>query len=430
MREYSTTQQKLHAVTQMWVQWVVTYGAATLAVLVSTLVPSPFMPMFVAALALAMQWTTAWPDPSHYFVRNTMTRLVVNALWLSAAVMVSINLGFHTRFMSHWFNPSTANTTIPFIASLIIYPTIGGMMIAAHIVWHMRHIHRHGQSPEEGFVGNFKYLETKRQLRIITVLALFTSAVCWTYYAIFYINVNLNAPDKFFFVAFPIGLYVSSLIYFGRHYYSVRLELLVRPTSTPDLNEKDSVLRYLIIRDDKLLLKPDEHQLFDTPAEVLLRHPIKPTQQVVNQELESLTGLTPEQYSIRELYHNPGNTIPAMIYHYLVTLPDNAPEKLKTQGQWATLATINRLMAMHAVAPAFGAEIHRVLTSAMAWKTYTRTGHRLYPIKNYRPTFRLCDINRWPIDYNDSVWMKVARNNQDKAMWHIVNLWKKCTRQN
>ena len=63
----------------------------------------------------------------------------------------------------------------------------------------------------------------------------------------------------------------------------------------------------------------------------------------------------------------------------------------------------------------------------MAWKTYDRQGRRLYPIKHYRPTFRLRDLKDWDVDYSDLSWMSIAENNQDRPFFHTRRLWRKIT---
>ena len=61
----------------------------------------------------------------------------------------------------------------------------------------------------------------------------------------------------------------------------------------------------------------------------------------------------------------------------------------------------------------------------MAWKTYDRDGRRLYPIKNYRPTFRFRDFKTWDVDYNDLHWLDVATNNEDKPFYRLRRFWRK-----
>ncbi len=63
----------------------------------------------------------------------------------------------------------------------------------------------------------------------------------------------------------------------------------------------------------------------------------------------------------------------------------------------------------------------------MAWKTYDRTGRRLYEIKHYRPTFRFRDMREWDIDYNDSTWFDIAANNEDNNFFRVRQFLRKIT---
>ena len=86
---------------------------------------------------------------------------------------------------------------------------------------------------------------------------------------------------------------------------------------------------------------------------------------------------------------------------------------------------LERLLNGDSLAPLMAAEIHRLYTVTMAWKTYDRLGRRLYKIKNYRPTFRLRDIQNWDVDFNDSQWLRVAVNNQDRPFYSLKRFWRR-----
>ena len=63
----------------------------------------------------------------------------------------------------------------------------------------------------------------------------------------------------------------------------------------------------------------------------------------------------------------------------------------------------------------------------MAWKTYDRNGRRLYPIRHYKPTFRLRDLRDWTVDYDDETWFDVAHNNEDRRFYKLRSLWNRVT---
>lgn len=97
------------------------------------------------------------------------------------------------------------------------------------------------------------------------------------------------------------------------------------------------------------------------------------------------------------------------------------------QGKWYSLSQLQRLLHNHELSPLLAAEIHRLYTVTMAWKTYDAEGKRLYKVKNYRPMFRLNGICEWDVDFNNPLWLQVASFNQDKPFYNLRRLWRKYT---
>ena len=58
-------------------------------------------------------------------------------------------------------------------------------------------------------------------------------------------------------------------------------------------------------------------------------------------------------------------------------------------------------------------------------KPNDREGRRLYDIKHYQPTFRLRDLHKWDVDYDDETWLRVRQLNQDKPLWRLRSLFRK-----
>ena len=77
--------------------------------------------------------------------------------------------------------------------------------------------------------------------------------------------------------------------------------------------------------------------------------------------------------------------------------------------------------------PILANELFRIHTMTMAWKTYDRSGRRLYPIRHYRPTFRFRDLPDWNVDYDDETWFDVAHNNEDRYFFRLRAFWNRLT---
>jgi len=47
----------------------------------------------------------------------------------------------------------------------------------------------------------------------------------------------------------------------------------------------------------------------------------------------------------------------------------------------------------------------------------TAGGYRLYDIKHYKPTFRLHELEVFDGDFNDPVWLLIAKDNEDTPIF-------------
>ena len=100
-------------------------------------------------------------------------------------------------------------------------------------------------------------------------------------------------------------------------------------------------------------------------------------------------------------------------------------QQSRIKGEMYTLANIKKLIAENKVSGIFKSEIERIYKISMAWKTYNQKGNKIYNIKNYKPTFRVCDIKDWDVDYNDISWLFVSGNNADRPFFKIRKFWYK-----
>lgn len=184
-------------------------------------------------------------------------------------------------------------------------------------------------------------------------------------------------------------------------------------------------------KDSILLVAPDCGTGDDIPGDMRLDTPVK----IRLPYRERMTAADSMAYfrnlsnmddvRIRFMYLNTNFNTDSNIFHYacFVDAPDLDGSRLK--GEWYTLPQIQRMSGENRVAPALTAEINRIYTVSMAWKTYDRKGRRLYDIKHYRPTFRLRDFPKWDVDLNDPNWLFVAQFNEDSRFYRLKRLWRK-----
>lgn len=426
---------RIHGVHNLWGDWAVAFGAITAVDLLSYLIPKMIFPAFVLIIAWLMGVYSSSSLHKNGLTCVRIPALATRTILLTALVQVILVAVYRIDGNFRIFQPETVNHSIPYITALIIYPVGFFTMLVGHL--------RHGKTtycricpvsnsftPESEFV-NRRFLElSRKQIRLMMYICLALSVVTWSYYFIFYINVNFNSPDKFFFFIVPVIGYVTSLIYLLARYNSFIGEIKNFYLSGPS-EASSTTIRYIILRGDEMLLDemPDKSltglHLFDTPAHLAVSFRESVTEEFADSEFEKISNAY--RFFLRPLYSNVAFDGNSNMFHYAVILPEDSPlpEGWTFGNNWVTLPVIDRMLKAGLIAPPLMSEINRIFTITMAWKTYDREGRRLYPIKNYHPTFRLRDLKDWDVDYNDLSWIRIADRNEDRPFFRIRNIMRK-----
>ena len=160
---------------------------------------------------------------------------------------------------------------------------------------------------------------------------------------------------------------------------------------------------------------------YDTPVRLRAPYTDKFSDTDAMSLFKKYTGIDAGIEVVKFLFDGLGHGLDNSFFHYLCVLASPADVKGSRieGGQWMSLDEIRRLDYGHRLSAELSAELVHIYTVAMAWKSYDIDGNRRYSIKNYRPTYRLCDIKKWNVDYTDSRWLKVARLNADKPLFRL-----------
>ena len=182
------------------------------------------------------------------------------------------------------------------------------------------------------------------------------------------------------------------------------------------LHSQFTLVRYLLFSGDCLLLSQNDNGDWDTPVLNVIDRtdcelPGEKASAMVEKDLDS------NDFTLRFLYQNGAYAHGANVLHYAVFLPEDSAVLPKAMR--CSFDDIQRLLMADRLSPYITNELYRIHNITMAWKTYDRRGRRLYPIRHYKPTFRLRDLKDWDVDYNDIVWLRVAGNNEDKPLYHV-----------
>lgn len=418
-------------------EWDIALSALVGTVVLSLAFTPAWMPLVEVAAGLLLRHRAVTRDTAHGQPCSMVLTATAWTLITTAAVSTAILIAHKTEYIDNFFNHESLNHNIPFITSLIIFPLLGiicrfmsGKTYRRH---HMERCDLHMEyNPSQSLYGMVCHDVYRKMLLLMSTLGWTVSMVDWAYYLVFYRNVNINTPDRFFFIAVPVILSALTIVYVRRRFAMVLLPSGA-DAGTVDVSGKPladaTVLRFLVLRNNALLLDTDIKRLemcdVDTPATVILPGEGVLTADRARREFERLATLG--DFALRELYttHNAARHV--NVSHYMVFIPDGDPVhdrmRFALPGEWMTLDRIDRLIKMGVTAPALSAEIFRIYTMTMAWKTYNPDGTRRYPIKNYRPTFRLEDFKQWDLDYNDQQWLRLARINQDRRLWKIRRIF-------
>lgn len=408
--------------------WVVNFGCVSAFALCGWFVIDRWVPFFGFAL-LVVVWIYGNGNlMRHRHNCSLLNYYTIYIIFLAAASMLVINM---THI--HWLSPNVTSKTIsqhgPFITSIWVM-SIATVFYAIALYRRTRPAYceackAHGDiSVRYAVESNVFHNEMIYQLKSLFWLCLTESVIVWLYYSIFYINVNINVPDIFFYYIIPLAVFGLSVVYLGTKYSGMRLEAIV----TPAEQEKDAStrVRYMVVRGDEILLSEVARDantrlcMWDTPAKTTLPLTEHISDSMTRSMFADLSGT--KRFTIRSLFTT--STANYNTMHYAVFLDDAEVELPKLSGTWFNLYEISSMMRAGIVSRSFAYVMHRVYTMTIAWKTYHADGRRIYPIKNYRPTFRLSDFKNWDVDYNDLQWLNVAKNNEDVPFFRLRKFWR------
>lgn len=423
------------AIFTLWLNWVIGVGALALPEFAALFVPRSWIPVITLTVMVLLIIYRNTGQKFRASSCDLVQTICVHTLWISALIMVIISIIYARGFISLFYPEELLNMNIPYLTILIIGPVAAVTCLIYNIRGNnagvcRRCIIQYGTSSERGFLGKVFSQESRYQVRCLMVISTVLSVVCWTYYACYYVNVNLNSSDRFFYNWIPTICYGLSVIFFGMRYFTLWSYYYNHIELNPRVRMNGSGIRFIILHEENIFLSsveefhdiPDGNK-YDTPAEVNLAHRDFVSIEEAAQYLVNLSGLEHDDFKMRFMYKSTDLSGQANIFHFICVLPSRAITTGTTlQGEWYTLHQLQRMLYNKELTRMLTSEIHRLHTVTMAWKTYDINGRRLYKIKNYRPAFRLKDISDWNVDFNNPRWLDVARFNEDSPLFKIRRL--------
>lgn len=409
----------------LFFSWIIAVCCLDGILFLGLFISKRWLPFFVLAILLLVTGITRATR-----VRGTpwcyrIPAATAYILFISAFIMFFIN-AVGINWEPRWVKPQPVNLTIPYVCALIIYPTACFVSLwyllinnRALVCVHCRI--RNGSYTERGLISKLFQQESTLQLKWLLVIAGIITVIDWSYYYLYYINVNYNSPDLFFFIGIPTVFTILSVIYFFTRYNSMWRHYCHNP-QLDEIHGNSTALRYLIIVGNHIFL--DIHNPFtvDTPAKCFIPFTPEVSMEKARHTFTELTGKKAPRLILA--YESEETTTLANAFHYLCFFNSlNELAGCTLPGQLYSLQRIIEMTKSKLLAPELRSELERIYTVAMAWKTYTPEGKRIYPVKHYRPSFKIGDIKNYNVDYNDKRWLAITVNNEDRHFFRLRRLW-------
>lgn len=427
------------AILNLWLNWIICVGTLMIPILLRVYLPALAIPILTFILMGGLIVYDRISLKDKWAVCPLIPSLIIRTLGISAVILVVICIIYSKGFINYIDKTGLVNHDIPYLAVLVMAPVL--MMLG---LWSKFRGKRYsacqncfitlGAASERGFTGNLFSQESRYQRDFLIAISAAISAITWAYYFFLYINVNLNTPDKFVFGWVPVIFYALSVIYLGARYFTLWAYYFQDIEGSDKRHGSSSELRFLIISGDNMYLSRNEmisdipdSSMYDTPATLFITRRDNVSLKAAEKIFGDISRLSTEDFEFRFMYHSEDVTGARNIFHFICSPIDKEimSQSAFSSGKWYNLSRLERMLHNRELSPMLAAEIHRLYTITMAWKTYDYEGRRLYKVKNYRPLFRLKGICDWDVDFNSSHWMEVARFNEDKPFFHIRRLFRR-----
>lgn len=423
----------------MFRSWVISVGCLVSLSLISMWIPMFWVPFIGLCMSLMLYHIQRRASKEKPQVCGRITYVVNLALLWSSLIMIAcyIVLNYTDWVSEVWLKKVPVNLEIPYIPILITGPIT--VLICSWLLARGRKhpycrkcVINNGDPAERGFIGRVFDQESNTQMWLLLILSLLLTIGEYAYYLIAFITTNLNSSDTFYFGWVPAIVFGMSLIYLSLRYSGLLAYYSRELSGSVFQHGNFSMVRFIVVSGDHLLLAEPENtsnlvnlqnSKFDTPSVLTVAYHKRLTDWEAANYFKGTAGIDAK---IRFLYRTDTEDSGSNIFHFAAIIDDtNLIEGSRLRGEWVTLSALQMMMDQQLVSPLLMSEIHRIYNITMAWKAYDRTGMRLYDIKNYRPAFRLRDLPNWDVDYNDSTWLQVADNNEDRPFFRLRRLWRK-----
>lgn len=417
----------------LWIDWAIALAAPIVLVLVSLVVIAAWLPAMAFVLAAILHTlykrSLTLPMPGCSLLTLLMTRVMLWAAVIMLVMALCYRFGILIDFFGH------ADPSLPYIPALVLGPLstiFSGYYVfrGSRSAFYRRCQIIFGSPAELGTLGTLYSHEGRYQVSFFFRISVALTIVTSIYYWVFYIDTDINSPDRFVFVWLPTIFNGLAVLFLAKRYaniaHSLAAEARREPSETGHLDglypgkANASTVRFIIVDDQHFYFAPlssldgmlTEADIYDAPVTLTL--PYRRDLQLDEAKKLLSQALGTEDFALRHFYTSVSADDNSNTFHFIARI-----EKPSIPFPHFTPMQTSRLIDAHRLTSLLATEIHRLYTITMAWKTYDIHGRRLYKIKNYKPVFRLEGIINWRVDFNDRRWLEIAMLNQDHPLYRL-----------
>lgn len=335
--------------------------------------------------------------------------------------------------------------TDPFIPTLILSPI--GFIVMLSFVLRRRSLHKcsickdckvvGNNTSTNRLVGNLLAHETYFQLKALALMFGLLTVVVWTYFFVFYVNININARDWYIFIWLNVIIFVLAEMYFIARYYNLYLDLeendeIISQEELSDMSSK-TYLRYYVICGNNIFVDPHAldpaepyKEIIDTPfftKRSVAGIPVDEVKRII----AKMTGY--DNGELRFFYGRKSNDQSKhsiLRYFYFLDGDVKDYDKMNVDGEWMDYEKIKYLYSNNPgrLAPLSVTDTTRLATIILTEKVFDENGFRKSKIKMYNPSFNLIDVRKSDLDFQDDKWINISLFNSDTPLYRLKRWWR------
>lgn len=332
--------------------------------------------------------------------------------------------------------------TKPFIPSLIFNPVC--VVVLLVVMLRRNHLqicldcrmHNESIGGSVGLGSLFSH-ESHFQLRNLIVMFGVLSVLVWSYYLVFYVNVNINARDWYIFTWVIVIAFILDELYFIARYYNLYLDLnerneIITPEEINDMTAK-TYLRYYVICGNNVYV--DTHTLdANAPYKEVIDTPFFTKRTVngipvdeVKRIISKMTGYNGGE--LRFFYGRKTddmNKHSILRYFYFLDGELSEYQEMNVDGEWMDFEKLKYLYSNNPgrLSKLSVTDITRLATIILTEKIFDENGFRKSKIKMYNPSFNLIDVRKSDLDFQDDKWLEISMFNSDTPMFRFKKWWR------